>query len=250
MDTPAPAEYLHVAYLPQAAGWVLPVIREVQGASSQGLRALADSWAKSDLSELGLAVTTKLAILPHVIQSVNQQFAQLGKEAAALSDLQEHIDRGAGFMPQDGELPYKLLASLDAFIYECRSTYEIVGKFLRRFSETFLASPITEQQVATILRDAGLDDTWIPDLADHRKLFFHSTAPWVALKITSRSPFRAELLVLRRNISDLTDAEHVIPFERLRAIHAGLGASLAQLQQWLILRVRERDVTLASGASA
>lgn len=241
-----PDEYLHVAYLPQSAGWVLSVIKEVQSAKSTEMRALANSWVNSDLSELGLAVTTKLALLPHVIQSVDQLLALLVKEAAALDDLQEHIDREAGFKPQDQELPYKLLAAVDAFIYECRSTYEIVGKFLRRFSETFLAKPLNEQQVAVILRDAGLDDSWIPDLADQRKLFFHNTAPWVALKITNRSPFRAELLVLRRNVHDLTDTESVILFERLRAIHNGLGKSLTRLQQWLILRVRERDVALAS----
>lgn len=105
-----PVEYLHVAHLPQSTGWVLPVIREVQTAASNELRALADTWPKSDLSELGLAVTTKLAILPHVIQAVDQQLAQLGEEAASLAGLQTHIDRGAGFMPQERELPYKLLA--------------------------------------------------------------------------------------------------------------------------------------------
>ena len=217
---------------------------EIQSASSGPLRALASSWAESDLSELGLAATTKLAILSHVIHSVDEQLGRLCEEAAGLADLQEHIERVAGFMPHDRDLPYKLLASLDAFIYECRSTYEIVGKFLHRFSETFLANLLTEKQVASVLRDAGLDDRWIPDLADQRKLFFHNTAPWVALEVTSRSPFRAELFVLRRNVSDLIDAEHVIPFERLRAIHAGLDASLAKLQDWLILKVRERDAVL------
>ena len=250
MATPRPPEYLHVAYLPQSGGWVLPIIREVQNARSAPLRTLASSWGESDLSELGLAVTTKLAILPYVIQSVDNQIAKLGEEAAAVGTLQEHIDRGAGFMPRDRDLPYKLLGSLDAFIYECRSTYEIVGKFLRRFSEAFLANPLTEQQVASVLRDAGIDDRWIPDLADQRKLFFHNTAPWLALAITGRSPFRAELLVLRRNVKDLTDTEHVIPFERLRAIYAGLDPSLARLQEWAILKIRERDAELASGASA
>ena len=190
MAMPKPAEHLRVAYLPQSAGWVLPVITEVQRTTSAELRALANSWANSDLSELGLAVTTKLAILPHVIQSVDHLLRQLGKEAEALVNLQEHINRGAGFMPRDRELPYKLLASIDAFVYECRSTYEIVGKFLRRFSETFLATSLSEQEVTAILRDAGLDDRWIPDLADQRKLFFHNTAPWVALRIINRSPFR------------------------------------------------------------
>lgn len=244
-----PPEYLHVGYFPPSTGWVLPIIREVQNARSESLRALGSSWTESDLSELGLAVTSKLAILPHVIQSVDKQLLKLSEEAAALGNLQEHIDHGAGFMPRDRELPYKLLASLDAFIYECRSTYEIVGKFLRCFSKTFLANPLTEEQVKAILRDAGLNDAWILDLTDQRKVFFHNTAPWVALEITGRSPFRAELLVLRHNVRDLTDPDHVIPFKRLRAIHAGLSASLAQVQQWLIREFRERDEVLASGRS-
>lgn len=250
MSVPPRVEYLHIAYLPQSGGWVLPIITEVRGAKSQQLQLLAKSWAKSDLSELGLAVTTKLAMLPHVIETVDQLLSQLCQEAEALNDLQEHIDKGAGFLPIDRELPYRVLAAIDMFIYEFRSTYEIVAKFVRKFSETFLGERLTKDKVTSLLRKAGIDDAWISDLKNLRVLFFHNTAPWLALEITARSPLRARLLVLRRNVTDLANTDEAITFERLRAIHTGLGASLSKLRQWLIARFRERDAALAGGPAS
>lgn len=233
--------YLHIAYLPRSRGWLLPIIAAVQAAKSDQLRTSAKTWANSDLSELGLAVSTKLAILPLIIQQLQQHLSELDREVSQLQDLDKHIQKGAGFMPKDRDLPYRLLAAIDAFIYEFRSTYEIVGKFLLGFAANVLDSPLSEGQVKSILRQFGISDAWIADLADQRKLFFHNTAPWIALKISSRTPLRAELLVLKRKVHDLDGSPEVIEFHRLEAIHNGLIDAMAKLQDWLISQVQEKD---------
>jgi hypothetical protein len=236
--------YLHIAYIPKSAGWLLPIITAVKGARSPQLRRRADSWPDSDLSQLGLAVSTKLAILPHVSQGFQSLLDQLGKEVADLKDLEEHIQEQAGFVPKDGHLPYRLLASIDAFIYEFRSTYEIVGRFLVAFSARILGSQLTEQQVTSLLRESGISDAWVADLADQRKVFFHNTAPWIAVKIVSRRPLACELLILRRNVRDLEGSPEVIEFDRVKAVQTGLFAAMHRLQAWLIDRVVEVDTDM------
>lgn len=233
--------YLRIAYLPATAGWVLPLISRLRAARSPSLRKSAETWGSSPVSELGLAVTTKLAILPNVIASVEQVLRQLGEEVEGLEDLDEYIERQLAFLPKSRELPYQVLAAIDAFVYEFRSTYEIVGKFLRCFSGEILNAPLTEEQMRRTLQSFGIEDAWIEDLADQRKLFFHETAPWLALKISSREPLKAELLVLKRNITDLENSKDVIAFTQLKAIHEGLMLAMKHLQDWLLERLDERD---------
>ena len=238
------ASYLHIAYLPKSAGWLLPIITAVRGARSPELRTRANGWPDGDLPELGLAVSTKLAILPHVSREFQSLLAQLGKEVADIENLDEYIEEQAGFVPKDGQLPYRLLASIDAFIYEFRSTYEIVGKFLVAFSAKILGSQLTEQQVRSLLRDSGISDAWVADLADQRKLFFHETAPWIAVKILSRRPLACELLILRRNVRDLDGSPDVIQFDRVKAVQTGLVTAMGRLQTWLIDRVAQVDTDM------
>src|ERR1700694_4610804 len=86
------ASYLHIAYLPKSAGWLLPIITAVRGARSPELRTRANGWPDGDLPELGLAVSTKLAILPHVSREFQSLLAQLGKEVADIENLDEYIE--------------------------------------------------------------------------------------------------------------------------------------------------------------
>jgi len=179
-----------------------------------------------------------------VSQELQSLLDQLGKEVADLKDLDECIEKQAGCVPKDGQLPYRLLSSIDAFIYEFRSTYEIVGKFLVAFSAKILGSQLTELQVTSLLRESGISDAWVADLADQRKLFFHNTAPWIAVKIASRHPLTCELLILRRNVRDLDGSPDVIEFDRVKAVQTGLVAAMRRLQAWLIDRVAEVDTEM------
>ncbi len=98
-----------------------------------------------------------------------------------------------------------------------------------------------EEQVRSLLRESGISDAWVADLADQRKLFFHNTAPWIALRIISRSPLKAELLVLKCNVRDLEGSPDVIGFDRLKAVYSGLIGAMERLQGWLITQVHDKD---------
>ena len=97
-----------------------------------------------------------------------------------------------------------------------------------------------------MLRTKGVEDEWIVDLSYQRKLFFHDTAPWIALKIGSREPLETELLILKKNVRELSESPDIIPFNRLKAINDGLRLAMDALKDWLIHQVRERDRELSS----
>jgi len=59
-------------------------------------------------------------------------------------------------MPTDRQLLYRLLAAIDGFIYEFRSTYKIVGAFLVSFSTIILGSPLSEERAKSLLRESGI----------------------------------------------------------------------------------------------
>ena len=239
-----PDNLLHLAYLPSSAGFALPILSAIRSAKSPLLKARADRWSPGQpLSEYALAVTTKMMVLRATLERLRDHLAELDSELVRRTDLRAHVDEGAGLLTGDRQLPYRVLAGVDAFIYEFRSTYEITGKFVRCFGREILGIELAESRVREIVREAGVSDAWVTDLQDQRKLFFHDTAPWLALRVESFDPLKVELLVLKQHERNLDDSPNVIPFSRLTAIHSGMLGALQALRTWMIGQVSEVDAT-------
>ena len=237
-------QFLHLAYLPRSVGFALPVASAIRAAKSSTLRARADAWSPGQpLSELALAITTKIMLLRATLERLRDHLVELDTDLAARDDLRAHLDEAAGLVTSDRELPYRILSAVDAFIYEFRSAYEITGKFVRCFGEEILGVELTESKIREIVRDAGISDAWVTDLQDQRKLFFHDTAPWLALRLESLAPLKVELLVLKHHDRNLADSPSVIPFSRLTAIHAGMLGALQILSNWMVTQVARLDGT-------
>lgn len=185
------------------------------------LKTASATWESTGLPELGLAITTKLELLPQV--------------ASQLEDLLAL---------------HRLLAAVDSFLYEFRSAYEISGKLLKALYLHVLGKGITEKELRDLLREAGLQDGWIEDLADQRKLFFHQTAPWLSLRVDSRAPWRAELLILRRNVQRFAESNEVVPLSRLVAIYRGFGGALGVIRDRLVADIRALDDNQKQGRPA
>lgn len=237
---------LHVAYLPGSAGWLLPVITRLRSSQHPTLKERAATWGGSELAERGLVLSTKLAMLTPVLRQFDILLQQLNDEIAIINDLDEHLERGAGFMLNNRDLPYAIIVALDTFVFEYRSTYEILGAFLRRFGEQILGRTYTEPRLQGVLTAAGLDVAWAERLARLRKRLFHEAAPWLAIRLLGRDPLRWELLVL----DSTAHAKHVtvpaVEFADLRAIHTGMQAALARLHDWLFEEIESFEATAAA----
>ena len=89
----------------------------------------------------------------------------------------------------DGEGRASLPDSVRSY-FEARSTYEILGKFLITFCRIIFAQALNEENLKGILREDGLDVAWATLLHDKRILFFHQTAPWLALMFDDTKALR------------------------------------------------------------
>jgi hypothetical protein len=236
--------YFHVSYEPPDQ-WVRPIITRLRQSSSADLRQCAESWGASPLSELGIAVATKRAMLPLIVGRVDEALQLMIAEFNAKPDevkwcLSRWFPKGA-FRTRDRNLPYRLLIDIESFLFEFRSAYEIVGEFLREFFGRVLRSKLQETQVIAALEAGGNDTEWISLLRKERVVFFHDTAPWIVFEVKDNGPFKYHLVVLKRNARDLSNPEDYVRLHEYRAILLGFERSMEFLAGWLIEHIEKLE---------
>ncbi len=194
------------------------------------------------LSDLAIAVATKLATLGTVVNRFNGDYGRLLKLAADdAGKIRTNRETGTVWIVPNELIAYELLADLEAFIFESRSTYEILGKFLVEFHKVIFNQVLTEEDLKAILRDGGLDVAWTTLLRDERILFFHYRAPWLALTFDDGKTDVPELLIVRQNVKTLDDPETYARLADYNRIYSGLANALDRLQQHLLMKIGEYE---------
>lgn len=232
------SEYLHIAYMPNAR-WLNSIIRRLNQSTSQTLQPRLRAWGDGPLREMGFALATKLRVLRQVIRRVNRRLEYLAQELNDPGRIKDCLANRAAYSIREKDLPYELLVDIDSFIFESRSCYEIVGKFLREFFKRILNRAVDEQELRHLLSQANIDTKWIEELSETRKAWFHESAPWIAVQVLSQNPLRFELLVLKRDVEDFSNPNDFLQFEQLRGIYRGFSQSMRTLQEWVIRQIEE-----------
>ncbi len=232
-------EVLHLDYRPPTAGWVLPLQTRLLNSTSPTLRERYSRWAEVGLSELGIAVATRLALTFYVSRRLGVLLKQLRDEIAASGELDDLLAGGYVYTPQESALLYEICAAVDAFFFEFRSCYEVLGKFLQAFGHHILDRRIAENDLLSVLSAADADTTWIDPLRLNRILFFHNTAPWIALRIDSRVPFECSLLVMKKNLRTFDDPDDYVTQPQLVETIEGFQIASWKLRDWLAVQIDE-----------
>jgi hypothetical protein len=149
------------------------------------------------------------------------------------------------FAPNDKELPYELLLDMDSFIFETRSLYEIMGKFLVHLFRALFGKPLAEDDVQTILSSANIDTRWIGELRENRKLFFHQTAPWIAVRVEGEE-MKFDPVLLKRQVQTFDDPVSLVEFDRLREIYNGFVESVTELNRFMLEQIRLHEEATAA----
>jgi len=232
-----------------AVTWPYPIWNALNSTTSKTLR---EAWSKPDstaLGDLAIALATKLMILRTVVRRFNSDYKRLLKLADDDAErIKVNRDTGTVWSLSDDRLTYELLAGIDAFIFEARSTYEILGKFLVTFCRIIFAQALTEETLKGILREEGLDVAWATLLHDERILFFHQTAPWLALMFDDPRSAPPELLIVRGNVKTQDDPESFMRLSDYNRIYSGLASALDKLQKYLVARIRDFEKAIAAPA--
>lgn len=239
-------KYVDIIYLPKTANWLGSIQTQLRNSSSASLRKKWERWDKwkgkeGSLSEMGLALTTKTEIIGQAIDFTKKIIEEFD-EQIIIDDLEKYSESDLAYSFPDKQIPYKVLFYLETLIFELRSTYEIVGKFIKLFFECILDKQINEKDIGDYLSLKGLDLAWIKDLANARKLFFHNNAPWVAIHIKSIEPFSCEPIILKHNLGSLDYPGEFIYFEKIIIMTDSLIYSMKVIWQWITEQIEEYEI--------
>jgi hypothetical protein len=225
--------------------WLYPVWNALHSTTSKTLRE-AYSKRGAELGDRAIAVATKIPILGTVTNRFNANYGKLLKLAAAdAPKIRTNRQTGTVWRVPDERIAYELLADIEAFIFESRSTYEIFGKFLNVFFKEIFDRVLTEQYLKAVMRDGGFDVEWTTLLRDERILFFHATAPWLALMFRDDETNTPELLVVRRNVKDLSDPESFARLADYDRIYWGLGNALKRMEDHILMEIKGYETSSA-----
>src|SRR6266851_1713245 len=222
--------FFHIDYRPQNT-WLYPIYNRLNRTNSSALKANHKRWESTELPELSLAVATKLVLLRTVVGRFNSDYQRLLQQIGENEEqIERNIKTGTGWTVPDEFLPFQLVADIDAFIFETRSAYEILGKYVTALFQLLFGRRLTEQDLKEVLQHSGLDHTWSFLLQEERKLFFHNTAPWIAVAL-SESGNQYELIILRRNARTLDEPEDYATLSQYNDIFNGFMAALERSEE-------------------
>lgn len=212
--------------------WVLPIWAAVH-------KAIASEKAATipkESSELALHISTRLNLLPRIIGRLNSEVAALLDIAKAHN--QEHVfsDGAPGkALSVDDDLKYKLIADIDAFLFEVNTCAELMGQFFQQL-HGLASSPIADDKLTNALIGAltkfGVSRAWFKLLDRNRNFVAHEGTPYLAIDISDKAKW--ELLVMKENLVQFDDPKKFFRFEELRVIAAGFMDAKVALQRHLI----------------
>jgi hypothetical protein len=236
------AGVLHFNYLPQQADWILRLMSRLAANASPTTQALLRTWSH-ELGEVAGAIATRTRIVDIVTHRVRVGLEAISKELITdLANVETHMNIGAAYTLPDG-LPFALVADLDSFLFETRSTYELMVKFIWILLRE-LGSPKSGAQVHHMhgvleaeISARGGNTAWIDELRDNRHFFAHETAGWPALRIASLEPLKVDLVLLRRNVMLLDDPSTYVSLRKFQDIYVGFISAFGPIENWLSFEI-------------
>lgn len=176
-----------------------------------------------------MAVVTRISLASRAWTRFAELIEALKQEIANLTTTPpEHYS----FQPQDKTLLYDICVVIDSLYFEVQSCFVILRCFVIRIGRKILGLTISDKDVEPIIQAAGVDTSWIKHVYDARALFFHETAPWIALQVHQRGPLHCSLLVMRENLFQFDDPAKFVTELQMREALECLKAALPPPAEW------------------
>ncbi|MGO9268081.1 MAG: hypothetical protein ACLQBA_24850 [Candidatus Binataceae bacterium] len=198
------------------------------------------------MGDAAIALVTKIRVIQIAVDRLDADISDLSAEITASAEsVDKCIAQKKALVLKNEAIGFRIVASLDAFLYEARSTYEMLRTFVINYSRHILKRRCSERGAEEILRQAMLakrhGSEWVEDLRRDRAMFFHETAPWIAMEITSREPRRYGLIVLKDIVPDLEVTRNYVKLEEYQRIWLGLQTCFIDMQSWALTELDQID---------
>lgn len=236
--TPPVARWLHLQML-GGDPWILPVWAAAHEATRAGkVQPLTD-----ELGQLGLHISTRLDILPRIVQRIMRGTSELYEAAKGHGPEHVFTETAPGYaFPVDDDLKYQLITDIDALLFEVNSCWELMRK-LFQLVRAHVGRPIVggRDRVTDELRAAlgAGSDEWFRWLDRHRNFVAHEGTPYLAIDVTDDD--RPELLVMKENPTTFDNRDEFFRYSELAEVARGFNGAKQALQTHLIELFRQSN---------
>jgi hypothetical protein len=108
----------------------------------------------------------------------------------------------------DSDLKYRLIADIDAFLFEVNSCADLMRK-LFQFLHAHAGAPIADDKLTSALKDTlsqrGVDASWFRLLDRNRNFVAHGGTPYLAIDISDDAKW--DLLIMKENLLKFDEPE-------------------------------------------
>lgn len=194
--------------------------------------------------ELGIAISTKLNMLPEIAHRINKSYRELCREIRKNRDQKYEFtsDRGGYGFEIDKDFKYRLLIDIDSLLFELNSCCELMKRFIYKIynhTGTKMKEGDIGKKIKDIIRNRDGDTAWFEKLDKLRNSFIHEEAPDIAMDISDESKY--DLLIMNKDIKDFNSGNNddaFIKLSMLGQIVKDFLRSKTFLQEHLIQYIR------------
>jgi len=214
--------------------WILPIWSAVNEAEKS---LKSKPIANEVKSQLGLSISTRLDMLPHIISRINEAVTTVYKATEAHNSEQVFTAQREGYVfDLEKKLTFNLFVDIDSLLFELNSVCELI-KNLFFVLYTHSGKAIKKTKVGLIIKklieDNGIPSDWFLDLDNHRNFFMHEGAPYFAVDV-SRGHGKYDLLIMKENIKTFDDHSKYFTLSEINSIVQGFLSSKPLIQRHLI----------------
>jgi hypothetical protein len=219
--------------------WVRPIWTAVHEARKSGG---IDPLPK-EIGELGQYISTRLNILPRIINRINSEVKELYLVAKNYNKENVYTHENSGYaFTIDDTLKYNLLADIDAILFELNSVCELMSRLFEKLY-CHVGKSIEKGKVGLEIKNAiqraGQNAAWFVDLDRHRNFFIHEGAPYFAIDI-SKDDGKYGLIIMKKNLKRFNNPDDFITLSDINNIVQGFSSARSVIQNVLISLFEKR----------
>jgi len=166
---------LKIAYFGKS-NWIYPILNELN-------EEMRKKYKNSDLKEWGLSISTKLDMLTLLIHNINNEASKIQKVLKEnIKEVDECIAKNLSYILKDEKDVFLLLAYIESTIFEMKSIYDLLIKYVTHFCRALLGKDMKETKFLKECKKDGLDKNWGDFLDDVRNDLIHNYASWISFE--------------------------------------------------------------------
>lgn len=166
---------LHITYIAKNGFWFHKVGQAMDYAQRQKY--------KYPLPELGRSISRKLSLIQVLIFELNLELKEINKVLKKNRDkVNECISRNIGYSFGKSYSIYKILAYIEAILFETKSTTDLIIRYISKFYANIFSKRKGEKLILKELKRNKINLDWKYELDHIRRVYIHHFSGWASFE--------------------------------------------------------------------